>query len=61
MEENNLQPYGVKLEISTNAKGKAQFSVKTFYAKLEDSTVALRAGVGAVRDIIKEQGLKEAE
>jgi tripartite-type tricarboxylate transporter receptor subunit TctC len=47
-------------KISTTAKGLAQFEVSSSYETPEASTKALEEALVEVREIIKRQGLKEA-
>jgi len=50
----------VRMNVSTTAKGQAQWDVTVEFSSLEETSTNLDAAINQVRQIIKAQGLTEA-
>ena len=57
MEQSNKR---VRLHVSTTAKGYAQWEVTSEFESVEEAKANLSAAIDAVRGVIKEKGLTEA-
>ena len=60
MEEVKLEQNRVRMNFSTNAKGFAQMDITVEYPTVEESKSAMNDAIKALREVLKENGIKEA-
>lgn len=60
MEEVKLEQNRVRMNFSTNAKGFAQMDITVEYPTVEESKSAMNSAIKALREVLKENGIKEA-
>ena len=60
MEEVKLEANRVRMNFSTNAKGFAQMDITVEFPTVEESKTAMNSAIKALRDVLKENGIKEA-
>lgn len=51
----------VRINLSQNAKGLVQFDITAEFETVDESKAALASAIDAVRAVIAEKGLKEAQ
>lgn len=51
----------VRINLSQNAKGLVQFDITAEFETVDESKAALASAIDAVRTVIAEKGLKEAQ
>ena len=60
MEEVKLETNRVRMNFSTNAKGFAQMDITVEYPTVEESKTAMSSAIKALREVLKENDIKEA-
>lgn len=60
MGEVKLEANRVRMNFSTNAKGFAQMDITVEYPTVEESKTAMNSAIKALREVLKENGIKEA-
>ena len=60
MEEVKLEANRVRMNFSTNAKGFAQMDITVEFPTVEESKTAMNNAIKALREVLKENDLKEA-
>lgn len=60
MEEVKLEENRVRMNFSTTAKGFAQMDITVEFPTVEESKSAMNNAIKALREVLKENGIKEA-
>lgn len=60
MEEVKLEANRVRMNFSTNSKGFAQMDITVEFPTVEESKTAMNSAIKALREVLKENDIKEA-